>query len=875
MHATFPAAVSSFVGRTVESAAIRELIGRERLVTVVGPGGCGKTRLCIETLRDRPDVYGFVELAAVSSRRDLVRAVLSACGGAAEPGRPGEEQLAEHVGAGPGVLVLDNCEHLYREVAVLVTALLGRCPRLQIVATSRVSLGVPGEALVQLVGLDPDAALALVLDRTRAAVHFDAVSDDVAREICTLAQGLPLALELAAAHARALPLADIRDGMAARIDFLTSRDPSGVPRHSSLVASLDWSVELIGGRARNALAALSVVAGRFPLDVALALVEGDRAAFETVVDHSLVQFDGTSYVLLDTVREYAARMLAESGTGEQVHHRLSSWAAAFAARTRTGLERAEPDALGRAEAADAAVRSALSRAVTTHRGLDLAASTAVDLAFAWSLRGRCPEGLEHVRQIAAVLDPVPPPLRWAQAFLACYGGDMGQGAALAEAAARAAEAAGDDRTQARAETLVAMVLEFVDPAAAAAIVADAAARAEHAGDDWCRVEALQILAYCHVMRSAPEAALRAADATLPALERLGHRQLKAWDCGIRAEVAVAQGHYADAEDRGRSGLALAVAIGEPVSAIGCLAPLVRARLATGSGTAATIMDEHRDFFAAQRGLGVDETLAVLDAAIEVDAGSATATAVAGDALAGAEAIEVDWLAAQAADLLAVALLGVGDAAAARAAAAQAADVAATLGHRGLVGQATLTGAAADRTLGDRDPNPAVHAVLAEASSSGLRPLVIDALELVAALAADAGRELVATRLRGAVDGIRGRWGAVPGPLARSIRASVVLSTRPETVDPTSAESTLDLDGAVAYATRARGRRSRPSTGWDSLTPTENQVVALVAAGMTNDAVGRRLLVTAGTVRTHLRSVFNKLGVSSRTELAALAVRREQ
>ena len=172
--------------------------------------------------------------------------MLIACGLREEPGRSPVELLRDRLGRDGGLLVLDNCEHLH---------------------------GGPG-------------------------------TERLAAEICRMVDGLPLAIELAAAHARTLPLAGIRDGMADRMAFLAARWRSGLSRHDSLASSLDRSAELVGERAREALAALAVVDGRFPLEVAVAVTGGDRDVVETLVDHSLVQFDVVDgrYVLLETVR---------------------------------------------------------------------------------------------------------------------------------------------------------------------------------------------------------------------------------------------------------------------------------------------------------------------------------------------------------------------------------------------------------------------------------------------------------------------------------------------------------------------------------------------------------------------------------------------
>jgi predicted ATPase len=732
-----PTPLTSFVGRIDELAAVAAAITRHRLVTLVGPGGCGKSRLAVEAARaGAAPLIGFVELAPMGPETSLPLAVLAGCGLRDDPARAAPERLAESLRDRAGLLVLDNCEHVRAGVAGLLDDLLPRCPQLHVLATSRVALGAGGEATVPLGGLAAPDAAALFVDRARLVqpgLATDAPDRAAVVEICRLADGLPLAVELAAAHARALPIPAICDGMADRLRFLAARDPGDARPHRSLAASLDRSAELVGPAARRALAALSVVGGRFPLDVALAVTGADRESVETLVEHSLVQFDAADgrYLLLDTVRAYAGAALSASGAADEVQGRLLDWAVGFARDVRAGLERADPEALHRADACVAAVTSALDRAVTAGRGAD-GAGVAADLTFAWSLRGRCAEGVALVERLAAALDPVPPPLQWAHAFLAGYSGDMASGFALASAAAEAAAAVGDDRSRARALTLQGLVLQFADPAAAEGIVTEAAALAERVGDEWCRVEALQMLAYTHLLRADLPAALDAAEAAVPTLERLGHSQLRAWDAAIRTEVATGQGRFADAEKWGRTGLHLAVVIGEPISALGSLVPLLRTLLATGRvDEAETVLDGHRAFFATHPGMVTAESMTLAAAAVASEADPTTAPATASAALASAKAIDQAWYAAEAADLLALARLRDGDADGAREAAREAAGSAERIGHRGLACRAAFTAAVAERARGD-DTGP-VHDALVEAARLGLRPLVVDGLEIVAAV----------------------------------------------------------------------------------------------------------------------------------------------
>ncbi|MCE0767903.1 LuxR C-terminal-related transcriptional regulator [Pseudonocardia kujensis] len=865
-----PAVAWPFLGRARESAALDTLLARERLVTVTGPGGCGKTRLVVETARAWP-VQGFVELSGLGPDSDLAAALLAACGIREEPGREPSSLLAERLADAPGVVVLDTCEHVRTQVADVVADLLGRCATVRVVATSRVSLGLPEEAVLPLAGLEPEGAGAdLFLHRARRVqpeLPEDPADRGIAARICRSADGLPLAIELAAAHARTLPLSGIGDGMTDRMRFLVG-GTGRTPRHGSLAASLAWSVGLVGEPAGRALRALSVLDGRFPLAVAVA-VTGDRAALETLVDHSLVRFEPADgrYVLLDTVREYAAAARSARETAA-ARERLVRWAGAFARATREALEHGELGALRRVEAADAAVRSALTAALEAGGDLlRVAAEVAEDLAFGWSLRGRCRDVLGLVRRLAAASDPVPAGLSWAYAFLAFYAGDME--AALPVAAEAAAS--DDGRVRARALILSGMVQAFVDPAGAEAVLREATTEAAAVGDDWGQVEAAQCEAYTHLFRGRPAPAVACADSVLPVLRRLNHGQLRAWDAAIRAEAAEAHGRFAEAVEQGHLGLRLAVAAGEPVSAMSALLPLLRSLVATGrDDEAGRVLVEGLQFLDTHPGLGSRDSALLATAVVAAGTGTAAGSARAALDASG----QLPHGAAEAALLLAVAHLAADDPDGARAAVATARGWAGVVDHRAFLAQADLVDAAAIRASGGEAAS-AAHEALALLHELGLRPRVAEGLDLVAALARDAGRVPAAARLHAAAARLRADLGATPTPLARLLAPPAGWDDDPALAGARAEGGRLGADAAVAYALRARGRRGRPRSGWASLTPTEREVAALVAAGLSNGQIGTRLLISPGTVRTHLRSVFAKLGVGNRAALAARAVAAEQ
>ncbi|MER6515546.1 BTAD domain-containing putative transcriptional regulator [Streptomyces sp. NPDC001553] len=343
------ARLTTFVGREGDIRVIGADLARSRLVTLLGPGGAGKTRLSQEAAEAHaaaghpdgrwPDGVWLVELAPVDDPEDVAEAVLAALGArqtklrgaAAEELRAlterGEDdplaRLVEHCGRRDLLLLLDNCEHVIDAAAVLAERLLTHCPGVQILATSREPLGVPGESLRPVEPLPDPVALRLLADRGAAARPDFRVEDDpaAAAEICRRLDGMPLAIELAAARLRLLTPRQIADRLDDRFRLLTSGSRTVLPRQQTLRAVVDWSWDLLDAPERAVLRRLSVFAGGCDLAAAEAVCAGPDAdavvdALGSLVDKSLVVAapgpDGDMrYRLLETVAEYAAERLAE------------------------------------------------------------------------------------------------------------------------------------------------------------------------------------------------------------------------------------------------------------------------------------------------------------------------------------------------------------------------------------------------------------------------------------------------------------------------------------------------------------------------------------------------------------------------------------
>jgi predicted ATPase/DNA-binding CsgD family transcriptional regulator len=477
-----PAQVSSFIGREVELAEVRALVGGSRLVTLTGAGGAGKTRLGLQVaagLADgaRDEVW-FADLAPLTDP-DLVAGTLAdVLGVRQEPGRPVLDTLVEAVGGRCLLVLLDNCEHVIGACAKLADALLRNCPGVVLLATSREPLGVGGERVYRVPslgvpadGADPAAtraseAVRLLEDRAAAQgvpLEWDVPAAAMAGRICRRLDGIPLALELAAARLRVMSAAEMDARLDERFAILTGGSRAALARQQTLRAMVDWSWELLTGPERAALARLSVFAGGFGLAAAEAVAAGPDVPTDEVlgllgslVDKSLVQFGDAGagpdrYRLLETVRTYAAGRLEAQGPaatdGARIAHRDYYLALAEAAAPQ--LVAADQAAwLDRLDAELGNLRAAIAYSQAQPDpgpGLRLATS----LRVFWKARGHAAEGADILR---ALLDrPIPDAMLTRAQALAVAANLVQQtgGSATAEdycgEALAIARAAGDER----------------------------------------------------------------------------------------------------------------------------------------------------------------------------------------------------------------------------------------------------------------------------------------------------------------------------------------------------------------------------------------------------------------------------------------------
>ncbi|WP_326578757.1 AfsR/SARP family transcriptional regulator [Actinacidiphila glaucinigra] len=346
------------LGRDEDLAAVTALLHSSRLASIVGPGGLGKTRLAHAVSRQAEQrVVHFVSLAGVGTDEDVAGEVASALGGAKTArggggGYGGGTDVAAGIvaalGAGPALLVLDNCEQVVRGAAGLVRELVALSKDLRVLVTSRAPLGLSSEAVYQLPQLSLAISIELFEQRARAARHHVELPPEAVAELCRHLDGLPLAVELAAARVRVLSVPEIARRLGDRFALLRGGTRDAPERHRTLLAVVEWSWNLLEEDARAALRALSVLPGGFTEDAAERLLDDGDAPYllEQLVDQSLLKAADTTagirFHMLETVREFSAARRAAAGEEESVTDRFLGWARDFGLANHDVLFSAEP-----------------------------------------------------------------------------------------------------------------------------------------------------------------------------------------------------------------------------------------------------------------------------------------------------------------------------------------------------------------------------------------------------------------------------------------------------------------------------------------------------------------------------------------------------
>ncbi|HXW80217.1 MAG TPA: AAA family ATPase [Acidimicrobiales bacterium] len=877
-----PSQLTSFVGREAAVEAVSQQLWAHRLVTLTGAGGCGKTRLAIqvglELGRTRAgDVIFFVDLSGLSDPALVPSAAVRALGLRMSAGRDPVELLTDELRDQGALLILDNCEHLVDASAALVTELVGRCRRLLVLVTSRETLGVPGEVVVRVDGLglprraqpggehwlEGSEAGRLFLERAKSAIPgfvVDRAEAAAVAAICELLDGIPLAIELAAAQVRYMSVQSIAKDLSQRSHLLAGSGRGRPGRHKTLLASIEWSCDLLPGDERAFLHRLSVFASGFTQAAAEAVCAGGTTSpaqvisvLATLVDKSLVQAEPQAdrFHLHETMRAWGAAALERQDLTARSRGRdrhldyfrelakgmePKSWTSELP----VALETLEPDLENLRAALDWGIES---------KQLDASVELVLALGnFFYILGLRVEAWARCERLLATELEPSARAdvLYWASTY--SRASDPDASSLLASELVALGRALGDARAVARGLCRLAFVQVLSAPEQALLTLEECLPLAHQSNDLQLVVLGSGLLGNVYRLLGQPEKAFTVAGEALRTAEEAGWLWGSAYAHNFRAMGAIQAGRLSDAledvdalEEAGRklsdpefsyraqwfrgdiymhrahpgaeeelqSAYTRALSCGDISSLLMIKGSL--GQLWASQGRLAASYQMLGDATAKLGSLGfsrasVDHRAVMGDVAVwqgDMEAARSHLSALSGRPVEGSR----DWLVP----------LARGRARLARA--------------EGKPRQALALACDA----------------LEAACGSGCLRQAVELLELIAMALSDLGHSEEATRLLGTADALRERTGYARWvPISREVD-TVWAKTQDDMGREAFARAiadgqALNLGSAVAYARRGRGKRTQAVAGWDSLTPSERRVATLAAQRLANAEIARELFI---------------------------------
>ncbi|MDG4856910.1 hypothetical protein P8605_01830 [Streptomyces sp. T-3] len=576
-----PAESTLFVGRERELAAVDALLGTERLVTLTGPGGVGKTRIALRAaarLGERmPQGVWLVELSPLLDEDLVGQAVANALGVADQTSRPLLDVLVDYLRDRELLLVMDTCEHLVEECGRLARLFLDAAPGLHILATSRQALGVPGERCLVVgpmdTGPDGDAPTLLRVrawPETEPSAADDATTGPGPRELarlCALLDGIPLAIELAAPQLRTRPVEHLVERLTERMSVLSPDPEAGETdlldrpfRHAGLRTTIGWSHEWCTPEERLLWARLSVFPGSFDIQAVDFVCTGEPLfgydltdVLNSLAAKSVVLREGSAggrrYRMLDSIREYGAEWLERLGESRRLrlrHRDFYRHLAMLGDAEWVGPDQPRWQARMTAELPN--VRMGLESCLET--SADVATTMAGDLLFFWLCCGHIREGRRYLEAALAV-DPAfeegRPRALWSCALIAVTQGDLGTALQLAEQARELAERQGDDQAQAGAWYACAGVHTLLgDTDRALSAYAASYEKAERAGPALIRLLCLPSWGYVHMMRGETDEVRAKVGRLWELTEELGDIWAGSYGDFVLAHLSIAQGRYGEA-----------------------------------------------------------------------------------------------------------------------------------------------------------------------------------------------------------------------------------------------------------------------------------------------------------------------------------------
>ncbi len=903
-----PAPLTSLIGREADLAHVAALVARDRLVTLVGSAGIGKTlavHAAVGILDEYPDGVWFADLSLVTQPSLVVQAVASAMGARERTDEDLNQTLIARLARGRQLVVLDNCEHLRHACADLVCRLVRGCGNLRILATSREPLGVIGEAAwrVSPLQLPTGESPNEVLDSDAARLFTARAAEDLTvngataasiAHICQRLDGVPLAIELAAGRLGELTPKEIEADLEHRLVLLSTDRVGLAERHRSFQTALEWSHDLLSEPERTLFRRLAVFVGPFTAtastqvgcrdrigDHAAAGVVARLAAKSLLVSRTDVA--RVHYRMHASVRQFALEKLCGAGEEEWARSSHARWCADLAARSdgaSEGPEQTEHMAL--LVDVQAEFPSALSWAL--HSQPDLALVLAADLTRFWTAHGHLAEGrtwLEQALAAGASASPARSKALWGSGLIACLLGDFpAVGPALEEGLALARKAH-DETILARLLNLVGVTRIFTDPPAAAEALAEAIALARRHGETVTLVSSLTMQGFARTLCGHLEAAADSLEECMAAGAGFGDGQPLLMGMIGLGHVRVQQGEPIPGRHLLDDGLAMARRVGNPVWIALALAFLAELETILGRDPQAHKLSA--DAVAIARKTGAAPVLGLCLAIagnVESAAGNpARSIGLFDEALSLCATGERGGVRARA-------LVGAGQAHLSLGKLDEAQVVLETAVMLAEHQQNRIATSAGLHLLGkcagakdDYETALGLHReALTLQSRAGHLVAMPGSIEAIAAETAQQGDTVKATQLCACANALRASAGQARSADDRA-NCEIVSSLANERLEPevreAAARSGENLPAArvLTYACAGHGPRKRPACGWLSLTPSETSVIELLAEHLTNVEIGACLIMAPGTVKTHLAHVYDKLGLRSRREVAREFSRR--
>jgi predicted ATPase/DNA-binding CsgD family transcriptional regulator len=907
-----PTALTSFVGRERELAEIQALLSQTRLLTLTGPGGCGKSRLALQAAIALTGVIRgglwWVELAPITDPGMVAPVLAQTFRVRPLPGQTELEAVVSYLSTRRALVVLDNCEHVLDDAARAAEALARGCPALVLAATSREPLRAAGETEWRVPPLslpaegepEPAAetsdAVRLFAERAAQVKPDFTLTPENGKAIATICRqldGMPLAIELATARLRVLSVDQIADSLADRFGLLTGGLRTALPRHQALQASVDWSHELLLEQERMVFRRLGVFMAGFTLEAAKCVCAGDGVEPDDVlvllaalVEKSLVQAEERGavvrYRLLETMRQYALERLEDAGETEATLDHYRDFYLDMAELAAPGLlDAPQPELLARLDPESANLGQAISWAAATEPEKALRLSSA--LTFWWRLRSLFAQAeAGFTRALEAAVEPSTLRARtlWGRAFLLTFAGAMEPAVLAANQARDAAEAVGDETTLSRALWLIGVTMMWPDPIGSRPGLERARELASSSGDDLALMHATQALGMTYLFQDENRRARAFHDEALQLAERLNQRDALAWHWVAMANEAWIAGDHPALLAAADRAIDIAVEAGDVVT------ELVAASLHSLGYTECGQPQRALTRLAAVRERAVAEGGLLLLPAAQW----ATAVALAGDdrleearsaleALVEQGASGLAYILARTHVTLAETLRLLGETEGAARAVEGGLEIADHIAARTLAAEANLILGRLAAANGDWQVAQRLHHEALPIAVEYGSPRLPRVLEGLAATAFSLERHVEAARILGAAARLWGEMGAIPWPHQRREERAVEAEVRDALGDEyflrALAEGReLGADDVVAYVRRTRGSRKRPASGWESLTPTERQVATLVGEGASNKEIAAKLFMSVATVKSHLTHVYAKLDLKSRAGLAGEVMRRK-